>query len=290
MKIFVQTRGETADYAFLADAPANRWWLDFRDGTSFEQPTLIVCGDKKDWLCFLSGIPSSRVDRVGTTVRYSIAMEGACQIKDDTILSFISAWLEDATSSGLKGRVQAAMDYAFDEGTVERLLSIRGSNIESVKEVEKRSLIALSKLAVPKPLIGKFADESWVGSTASPDAKNEFRARCSQLIMGNVDGAAAVLNLLATTDEVAGFTSNFKSFAALIDDETGELRRILTIEKKKPRNLPAAVPPMSRSTVPWTPIVVALGAILLVILVMRLKIPSPPQGNPSPQVGHQFGK
>jgi hypothetical protein len=290
VKIFVQTRGRATDYAFLADAPTNRWWLDFRDGTSFEQPTLIVSGDKKNWHCFLSGIPSSRVDRVGTTVRYSIAVEGSCQVKDESILNLIAAWLEDATSSTPKGRVHAALDYAFDETTVERLLSIRSANVETTNEVEKLSLNALSILAVPKPSIGKIASESWVGSTTSPDAKNEFLARCCQLIVGNVDGTAAVLNLLGTTEEVASFANNYKSLAALIDDESGNLRRIVPIEKKKTLDLPPAMPPTSEPTVPWTRIAVALGAIFLLILVVRLKAPNPPQGNQFPNASHQVGK
>lgn len=290
MKIFVQTRGKAADYAFLASAPTSLWWLDFRDGTSFEQPTLIVRGDKKDWRCFLSGIPSSRVDRVGTIARYSIVMEGLCKIKDKTVLSLIAAWLEDATSSTPKGRVHAAMDFAFDEATVERLLSIRGAKGKSDEEVEKLSLKALSKFAVPTPLIGKITWESWVGSTTSLEAKDEFLARCSQLILGKADGTAAVLNLLGTAGEVAGLASKCESLAALINDESGDLRHIVPIEKKKLPNPPQAIPSNSEPTVPWPKITVVLGAVVLLILVMILKAPSSPPSNQSPQVSHRLGE
>lgn len=290
MKIFVQTRGRATDYAFLADAPTNRWWLDFRDGTSFEQPTLIVSGDKKNWHCFLSGIPSSRVDRVGTTVRYSIVVEGSCQFKDEKVLNLIAAWLEDTTSSTPNGLVQAALDNAFDEATVERLLSTRSTNVESTNEVEMLSLNALSLLAVPKPLIGKITSESWVGSITSLDAKNELLARCNQLFLGNVDGAAAVLNLLGTTDEVASFANNFKSLAALIDDESGNLRRIFSIEKKKSLDLPPAIPSISKPTVPRKRIAMVIGVILLFILIVKLNAPTPAQGNQLPNASHQLGK
>lgn len=290
MKIFVQTRGRATDYAFLADAPTNRWWLDFRDGTSFEQPTLIVSGDKKTWHCFLSGIPSSRVDRVGTTVRYSIVVEGSCQSKDEKVLNLIAAWLEDTTSSTPNGLVQEALDNAFDEATVERLLSTRSTNVKLTNEVEMLSLNALSLLAVPKPLIGKITSESWVGSTTSLDAKNELLARCNQLFLGNVDGAAAVLNLLGTTDEVASFANNFKSLAALIDDESGNLRRIFSIEKKKPLDLPPAIPSISKPTVPWKRIAMVIGVILLFILIVKLNAPTPAQGNQFPNASHQLGK
>ena len=290
MKIFVQTRGRATDYAFLADAPTNRWWLDFRDGTSFEQPTLIVSGDKKNWHCFLSGIPSSRVDRVGTTVRYSIVVEGSCQFKDEKVLNLIAAWLEDTTSSTPNGLVQEALDNAFDEATVERLLSTRSTNVKLTNEVEMLSLNALSLLAVPKPLIGKITSESWVGSTTSLDAKNELLARCNQLFLGNVDGAAAVLNLLGTSDEVASFANNFKSLAALIDDESGNLRRIFSIEKKKPLDLPPAIPSISKPTVPWKRIAMVIGVILLFILIVKLNAPTPAQGNQFPNASHQLGK
>lgn len=285
MKIFIQTRGKIADYAFLGGAPSNRWWLDFRDATSFEQPTLIVGGDRKGWHCFLSGIPSSRVDRVGTAVRYSVALEGPCGVKVEPVLSLIAAWLEDSTSSTPKGHVQLALDHAFDEATVERLLNTRGANTESANEVERLALEALCKLAFPKQFVGKFSSESWVGSTTSPDAKNEFLARCSQLILGDFDGSAAVLNLLGTADEAVGLAGKFTSLVALIEDESAPLMQIIPIEKKKPIGLYPPVSQIPKPTVPWMHIGLALGAILLVIWVLTSKTPPPPRGDRAPQVG-----
>lgn len=284
MKIFVRTRGKSADYAFLGGAPSNRWWLDFRDATSFEQPTLIVGGDRKEWHCFLSGIPSSRVDRVGTAVRYSVVLEGSCNVKVETVLSLIAAWLEDATSDIPKNHVQLALDHAFDEATVERLLHIRGAQTESANEVQRLALEALCKLRFPKKFVGEVASESWVGSTTSLDAKSEFLARCSQLILGDFDGSAAVLNLLGTADEVVGFAGKFTSLAALIDDECAPLKRIITIEKKKPINLYPPVSQIPKSTVPWKRISLVLGAILLVIWVLTPKTP-PPRGDGAAQLG-----
>lgn len=284
MKIFIQTRGKSADYAFLGGAPSNRWWLDFRDATSFEQPTLIVGGDRKEWHCFLSGIPSSRVDRVGTTIRYSIVLEGLCVLKVDTVRSLVAAWLEDSTSSTPKNMVQLALDHVFEEATVERLLTTRGANTESSNEVEKLALEALCKLANPKPFIGKVASESWIGSTTSLDAKNEFLDRCAQLISGDFDGSAALLNLLGTADEAIGFAGKFTSLAALIDDESAPLERITPIEKKKPIDLHPSVRQTPKPTVPWQRISLTVGAILLVIWVLTPKTP-PLRGDRATQIG-----
>src|SRR4051812_40998577 len=70
VRIWVQTRGaaRATDYAFLGAAPEQPWWRAYRDVTAFDHPTVLVTSDGERWAGYLSGIPSARVDAVGTVV------------------------------------------------------------------------------------------------------------------------------------------------------------------------------------------------------------------------------
>lgn len=234
MRVYVQTRGTTADYAFLGAAPASRWWLAFRDATSFEQPTLIVSGDRDEWRCYLSGIPSRRTDRVGTTIRYTFVLEGRCGESAGDALRLVAMWLGDATDRGPGLRVQAALDGVFDEATVERLLAVRGSDSASAIEVERLAARSMANLPTSTQLPISTEVGSWAGSTTSAHAQRELLARIAELIGGEREGAAALLNLLGTADEVARLAGQVGPLVALIEDPAGALGdRLVSVEKKK---------------------------------------------------------
>jgi len=217
MKTFIQTRGINIDYQFLGASPPSAWWLDFRDATSFEQPTLIIKGDKRAWRCYLSGITSSRTDRVGTTIRYSLVLEGICANTADNaaVLNVISAWLEDAPLSGTAKTHQRtlgeALDRVLEESYVEDMLRAVGQ--DSMDDV-------LSKLVL-KPaaeLQVKPWDGSWVGSMSSKPAQKAFMQRIADILAGTQDGFAAWLNLLGNTDEVTALAQiHAGEYAVLID-------------------------------------------------------------------------
>lgn len=86
MKVWLRTRGNTRDYAFLGEAPPDRWWAPYKDATSFEQPSLILERVSPDqWRCFISAIPSTRRDRVNTRIRYSLALSGSATDDQETL-------------------------------------------------------------------------------------------------------------------------------------------------------------------------------------------------------------
>lgn len=264
MKAYLQTRGISADYAFLGAAPPNRWWLDFRDATSFEQPTVIVRSEPGGWCCYLSGIHSLRTDRVGTAIRYTVILEGQCGESTDYVLRLVDAWLSDGTNGGPLQRVQRAMDAVFDEATVERLLAVRGANRESASEVERLIEKAMVNLPASRLLPKSTNRGSWVGSTTSAQAQGEFLARVSELLRGERDGTAALLNLLGTEDEVAKLVDKVGPLGVLIDDPAGALGdTIVSVEKKKPS---AAAGAGSRQpTNLWISICILTGLIVLAI-------------------------
>ncbi|MBF0860412.1 hypothetical protein HKD24_14605 [Gluconobacter sp. LMG 31484] len=97
MEIRLQTRGVTHDYAFLGTTPEDSWWTIplYKDATSFEQPTLILERlQGNQWRCFISGIPSSRRDRVETRIRYSMALKGNVESDQGTLFKLLAYVLD----------------------------------------------------------------------------------------------------------------------------------------------------------------------------------------------------
>lgn len=265
MRAYVQTRGTTADYAFLGTAPASRWWLAFRDATSFEQPTVIVRADPGEWRCYLSGIPSRRTDRVGTAIRYTVILEGRCTEPASDALRLVATWLSDVTTGEPDRRVQAAMDSVFDEATVERLLAVRSADSESASEVERLAASAMARLpASPQPP-NSTESGSWAGSTTSVRAQGELLARIAELLRGERDGTAALLNLLGTADEVAKFAEQVGPLGALIEDPAGALGDSVVVEKKEPSEAASPSPSRSSPSTRWVAIGVLIGTIVLAI-------------------------
>lgn len=270
MNAFIQTRGSTADYAFLGAAPASRWWLEFRDATSFEQPTIIVVGKDGKWRCYLSGIPSQRKDRVGTAIRYTLILEGGCDDNVEDVLKLLNAWLSDATL-GESGRlVQAAMDSVFDEATVERLLAVRDADGKSNSEVERLALEAIKKLPPSPEQIKSTEPGSWYSSTRSGRGRIELFSNIRELLPGTREGTAALLNLLGTEDEVNRLVEQARShvpLGVLIEDpEFTIVDDVFSIGKKKPREAPRPI--RSPSSPAWVAIIILVGAILLVIWLL----------------------
>ena len=74
--------------------------------TAFDHPTVLVVSDGGGWAAYLSGIPSARVDAVGTVVRYTLVLDGPCG--DGPVATqlpaAVAAWLDDV-ADGLAGRV-----------------------------------------------------------------------------------------------------------------------------------------------------------------------------------------
>lgn len=266
VRAYVQTRGTTADYAFLGAAPASRWWLAFRDATSFEQPTLIVSGERGQWRCYLSGIPSRRTDRVGTAIRYTVVLEGRCDEPAGDALRLVAMWLNDATDREPGRRVQAALDGVFDEATVERLLAVRGADRESAIEVERLAERSMANLPASTQPPTSTEPGSWAGSTMSAPAQRELLARIAELLRGGRDGTAALLNLLGTADEVARLADQVGPLGALIEDPAGALGdAVVNVEKKKPTAAASPSPSSHPPTIRWLAIGVLTSAILLAI-------------------------
>ncbi len=244
MQIYVQTRSKNTDYRFLGESPPSTWWLEFREATSFEHPTLIIKRDQSGLKCYLSGITSSRIDRVGTTIRYTLVMEGDCSVQggNEYGLHLISTWLEDVsanrTDPSIHRKLGEALDRIFDEPTVERLIASSPLANEVNDLLPKLDCNHLIKLQ------GTDQSGSWYGSMSSEEALNAFMQRINKLMHGSEFGFAAWLNLIGT--EAQTLAQKFEGkCAVLIDDDIGDELIPIEISAEK---LPVDIHPNNKQT------------------------------------------
>ncbi|MGH3568458.1 MAG: hypothetical protein ACRDRH_21010 [Pseudonocardia sp.] len=246
MLIFVQTRGEAraADYGFLGVEPDEPWWRTYREHTSFELPTLLLHSSGQSWWAFLSGIRSARRDAVGTTVRFTVALEGDCADDEDQAVALVllHRWLADVTT-GTRS-VGAALDEAFPGPDVERLLTCRSE--EDGAETRRRTLGALRALPAPAEEAGgpdEPADlpERWVGRLDAPHLPAALLRQTAELLSG-VPGRALVLNLIGSRADAEALVEDDTTLAVLVDDDGGLGE---TAEGLHPKKAPAPSGTMS---------------------------------------------
>jgi hypothetical protein len=275
VRAFVQTRGtgRATDYAFLGGAPPEPWWREYRDVTAFDHPTVLITSDGRSWAAYLSGIPSARVDAVGTVVRWTLALDGPCgDPAAGCVGAAVAAWLDDvAGGRDASGQLPAALDVQLPAADVQRWLG-RGNGAASIAaaEVGDRVLAALASL--PVPAAGADEPGSWVGAVGSVAARRAFTARAMALVAGR-PGRALLLNLLGGTDDAAALLDP-NPLAVLV--EAGVPRTRLVGPKKAPPphgpRAPAAGPATEPRPVATAPIVLGAAILVLALLVTALLV------------------
>jgi hypothetical protein len=252
---YLQTRGtgRAGDYTFLGAAPTEPWWRTYRDATAFDHPTVLVTSDGERWAAYLSGIPSTRSDAVGTTVRYTLVLDGPCGAAETgCVVAAVAAWLDDVAAGPDRpgGRVSSALDSAFPAELVDRMISKPfpggggGVTHPSPRYCTDASIVhghlldALASLPVPPP-----ADDvpgSWVGGTASTRARAAFRARTGLLLAGT-PGRALLLNLLGGKDDAVTLLDPASPVAVLVESADPPVPSVASsvVEAKKATAPPA---------------------------------------------------
>lgn len=217
MKAFIQTRGRNVDYAFLGDAPKDRWWSQYRDQTSFEDPTIIVLSSDNRWHVFLSGIGSNRKDRVGTSIRYSIVLEGICGVQQATIVvNAIRLCIESAAANRALGCIQEALDAEFPEAMVESVFLDK--NLQSACKVNEKLIQVLNGLPTMSVDDLQYSEiGSWLGRVDQPKHRANFIGQIKALL-GGQNGRALFLNLLKGDDARKLVEHGNETTGILIDD------------------------------------------------------------------------
>lgn len=187
MQLFIQTRGKTQDYAFVGAAPTERWWAQrhYRNATSYEKPTLILeslAGG--EWRCYISAIPSTTRDRVGTMIRYTLVLSGS-EADDKNNLLTLLAYMLDIFSA----------DPASPDNALTVLLdAVLAPNIdqwltEKTPDVQASIQLVSNGIAALKPL-----------SSKSDSLIKEIGRRCA--ISGSIQ-AVALLNFVGSIKDPA---------------------------------------------------------------------------------------
>jgi hypothetical protein len=228
---YLNTRGRERhrDYQFVGPAPATTWWRDYADHTTFERPTVLVQSDGRAWQAYLSGIPSGRRDAVGTVIRYTVVAEGGPGDADPEpdalgtgdVLALVSNWLADQALPRGVGRVSAALDQAFPEPDVERLLTAEparsGDPDPIAAEVGRRLGAALHELRLPDPGEAGPVPNGWLADLSRTDAQAAFLQRVDGMLTGE-PGRALVLNLVGSAADLAALIEDPRPLAVLAPD------------------------------------------------------------------------
>ncbi len=281
VQVFVQTRGtaRATDYAFLGGAPPEPWWRAYRDMTAFDHPTVLVTSDGAGWAAYLSGVPSSRVDAVGTVVRYTLVLDGPCGVADaPCVPAAVGAWLDDvAAGHGDRpgGRLATALDARFPADDVERWLT---SDVPAT-EVRRRALAALAVLPARDA-----ADEpgDWIGAAGAPAPRAAFTARVAALVDG-VPGRALLLNLLGEAADAKPLLDPASPVAVLLETTDPRLARCTALPpvveaKKAPAAAGAPMRPSRRTRTAavvgtaMLPLAAVIGMLVMTALVVTLLV------------------
>lgn len=248
-QVYVQTRGtaRAADYAFLCGAPPHAWWRAYRDATAFDHPTVLVVSHGGGWSAYLSGIPSARVDAVGTVVRYTLVLDGPCDVASvaEQVPAAVAAWLDDL-GAGRPGRLSAALDARFPDEDVQRWIETNepapispACDLTLISEPGRRVLDALASLPAPASPAGPDADVpgDWIGAVGAAEARAAFVGRVAALVTGT-PGRALLLNLIGGADDLTAVRASGEvrnpaaTLAVLVESADRALAR------------PAALPPV----------------------------------------------
>jgi hypothetical protein len=312
VRAYLQTRGtaRAADYAFLGGAPPEPWWRSYREVTAFDHPTVLIASDGERWSAYLSGIPSSRVDAVGTVVRYTLVLDGPCRVSDTACVpAAVAAWLDDVADGARPGgRLAAALDARFPVEDVEHWLAAHGAGPDprrtdpderhsrptdsdgrasrpnrgdagdgapATAEVSRRVLAALAAL----PAVPGHADEpgDWIGAVGAPGPKAAFTARVADLLAGT-PGRAVLLNLVGGPADALPLLDPASPVAVLVESSDPHLGRCTAlrpvVEAKK---VPAPRPSLRRPGIAAVgiavvPLVAAVGVLAMTALVVTLLV------------------
>jgi hypothetical protein len=300
VRAYVQTRGtaRATDYAFLGGAPPEPWWRAYRDATAFDHPTVLVTSDGARWAAYLSGIPSSRVDAVGTVVRYTLVLDGPCGVADAACVPAVAgAWIDDvAAAHGGRpgGRLAAALDARFPAADVERWLAEPASArllsderptrptgsderaARPVPEVSRRVMAALAALA-PVPDAPDVPGD-WIGAVGAPALRAAFTSRVTSLVTGT-PGRALLLNLVGGAADAQPLLDPASPVAVLVESTDPRLARCTALQPVvEAKKVPPPASPARRAGVAAVagiavvPLMAAFGVLAATVLVLTLLV------------------
>ena len=269
MKFFIQTRSVFKDYRYLGSEVVDDSWLQKYDRyTSFEHPTIIAESDHSGWRIFLGGLPSSRLDKVSTPIRYSFIIADDKTVESDSkahdaTLCFIKLCVQTISESNEQARsvVIQIIDDLYTNEEIEGFFN----NTQNQATTDKNSPLSDERLVNS---INKFCEnsqsvhipddsENSINETGysylnlnNPESIKKFIRVCSDIMIGNAkNNAALYLNFIEKEkdlnkvnlieDEVYKF-----DFTILLDDAdiSEHEEGIVKKKQKKSKIYPTSTP------------------------------------------------
>lgn len=261
MKLYIQTRSVFKDYRYLGSEVVDDSWLQKYDRyTSFEHPTIIAESDESGWRIFLGGLPSSRLDKVSTPIRYSFIIADDKAIKGseknhDAILNFISLCVQNISESNDQARsvvIQIVDDLytneeieGFFNDTQNQLSTGKNSSLSVERLVNSIDKFSESSQSVHTHDISGYSIDKTEYSTLNINHSlsiNNFIGLCSDIMaMEAKNNAALYLNFIEKKQDlnkvnlIEDDVYNFGFVILLDDDEISGAKN--AIPKKKQRML-----------------------------------------------------
>lgn len=269
MKLYIQTRSVFKDYRYLGSEMVDDSWLQKYDRyTSFEHPTIIAESDDSGWRIFLGGLPSSRLDKVSTPIRYSFIIADDKAIKGseknhDAILNFISLCVQNISESNDQARsvVIQIVDDLYTNEEIEGFFN----DTQNQLSTGKNSSLSVERLVNS---IDKFYEnsqsvhipddsENSINETGysylnlnNPESIKKFIKVCSDIMTGNAkNNAALYLNFIEKEQDLTKVNliedGIYKfGFTILLDDSdiSENEENIVKKKQKKSKLYPTSIP------------------------------------------------
>jgi len=250
--------------------PNERWWTKYDTVTHFERPSIVIeVPPNSDWRAYVTAMQSTRTDRIGTLIRYSLALEGGADDAEG-LRRLVAEWL----APGGRSRLAAALDAQFKEDELERWLEPDGAAAPEVvrERLEKffESLKDASDLDAGGEVVG--------GAAVRADDVKRFLQAITKISEGEHEAL-----LVSSSRDVAGL----KTDGALLDrswvaiDREGKHHE----EKKKTRVEPQAGPTHSARPEAGINLWLIVGIAALILLGLLVATRPPPRESPRPPDG-----
>lgn len=272
MNIYIQTRSVMKDYQFLGDSPTNSWWMAYKEYTSFEHPTLIVQGDtNQQWRIYLSGMSSSRVDKVNTPIRYTFILEDTKPVLESELpqlLGFIQAWTQAIYDSKSKTKLQSCLDTLFSIDEIDTYFASSEQNKGQIQSRFKQWLSDFSYKGARSEEVK--VSKSYIGSQQSQSA---FFQRCKSILQ-ELSYAQSALHLnyieskkeLENTQLVNEEAYKFR-FTLLVEAEEVKLSEI-DLKKKETHAQKEPSLPNPPNRIQNTVLYLILGIIIILVVIL----------------------
>lgn len=248
------------DYRFFPFEPECDWTSDpLSPLCMVERPTLILRRNEDRVVVRATGIPSARIDAVGTAVRYSVALDAkTSKAALGEVRAFVEAWLQPDTREKLGVSLDA---HDLDEWF---------TSPPSLSET-REMLGGATKHAGARPAVGRTTEAPLgveVGGFDRAENVASLRAWVTRLLEKESEpGFAAVVNLADGSRDFEVFRQTSQSGLVLMMEDSSRLRRLESALTDSDKGGATA----GKASGAYLPLACAMGLLLALLLWIMVR-------------------